>query len=107
MTLQRTRGVLRRLERPDYGREEGRPSPRHFRTPCDFAVTGLLSNRAFVIGTDSGDYSTATAAIFAARPPDYSGFGRTGRTKRMKPTSRRSASGPPAGGLSAVPLGGK
>ena len=46
------------------------------------------------MSTDSGDYSTATAAIFAARPPDYSGFGRTGRTTRLQATgfaSMRSA----------------
>jgi membrane protease YdiL (CAAX protease family) len=41
---------------------------------------------------------------FAAHPPNHSGFGRTGRTKRMEPSSVPSASVLPAGGSSAAPF---
>lgn len=56
------------------------------------------------MGTDSGGYSTATAATFAAHPPDHSGFGRTGCTQRIDLAGIQPASGLSAGISSAAPL---
>jgi hypothetical protein len=49
--------------------------------------------------------ATHNHLTLAAHPPcHWHGFERTGRTKRMEPSSVQSASGLPAGGSSAAPL---
>ncbi len=52
-------------------------------------------------------YGHTVVKVFdlTAHPPDYAGFGRTGRTKRMEPSLASALRASASRGSSAAPLG--